>query len=110
MPNSDVAITDITGMPLAELEEFGARLGAIDLKEIIDKEITHWNPAPNKILHLQWEGDILPSGASIDDKLIGSIRNGQVMDFMGDIIGICKRLVNCGGANNNEQQLLVFVL
>ncbi|MEX2033518.1 MAG: hypothetical protein WD889_03115 [Candidatus Colwellbacteria bacterium] len=61
-----------------------------------------------KIFLLTWTGDKVPSGIELDGRVITWTQNGVVQSH-GAWIGTYDRLVECGGEEGKEQQMLVFL-
>jgi hypothetical protein len=64
---------------------------------------------PSKLFLLKWRGGKVPHDAVVDGYTVDYTKNG-VVDGRGEgIIGMYDRLVECGGADGQDQLLLVRI-
>ncbi len=57
---------------------------------------------------IEWTGNKIPRGASINGVQIGWTQHGIVTGTKGEDLGLYERLVECGGPRGTEQKMLVF--
>jgi hypothetical protein len=62
-----------------------------------------------EIYLLEWEGGKIPRGAVLNGKEIGWTQHGMVTSTTGEMMGTYERSVEFGGANKQEQKMLVFL-
>ena len=64
----------------------------------------------NELFLLEWEGNKIPRGASINGKEIAWTQNGVVVSADNQTVGVYERLVEFGGTSGNEQKMIVAIL
>jgi hypothetical protein len=90
---------DLGGSHSAEAAKVESALNPL-LQELKD--------SADKLYVLHWHGTRIPRGAQISGKEIGWTQHGIVKSTEGEIIGYYDRLVDCGGDDGSEQQLIVY--
>jgi hypothetical protein len=107
--NSEITVTDITeSTAISEPSKKVDLRGGPELNEIADRLMRMRRLHAKKVFHLKWKGGKVPEGAVVDEKRIVYTRDGNVTGERTSI-GTYERLVEFGGENRDEHQMLVFM-
>lgn len=107
--NSPVEVQELTEEEASELTSGpNVDLGSPGISDKLNSIIEKIRRSRGtKIFLLKWTGDKVPRLADLDGHVITRTQNGIVQSF-GRWIGTYDRLVECGGEDGKEQQMLVF--
>jgi hypothetical protein len=81
---------------------------AIKETHLEDRLATYRNHA-SAVFLVEWRGDRSPRGVKLGELAIGWTQNGVVTDLESRIMGTYEHLVESGGPNGRNQEMVVFV-
>lgn len=86
----------------------GKTVGEFNIQFALNDLLFRIAESATELFLLEWEGDKIPRGVSINGKSIGWTQNGMVNSDRGENIGTYERLVEFGGESGRQQKMIVF--
>lgn len=116
MEQPEVTITEITPTDAAKAEKgrkvnLGGRYSveAAQAEQTLENLMDTMRASSKRVFELSWKGKKIPRGAIIMGKEIGWTQNGLVTSMDGEMIGTYERLEEFGGADRDQQRMMVYV-
>lgn len=83
--------------------------GVLKTSSHLAVHITKQRRSASAVYLLNWTGNKIPRGAVVSGHTIGWTQNDLVQDRDGNIIGTYERLVEFGGEDGKQQQMVVYL-
>lgn len=104
-----VTVTEITHTPDYADCIIRPNLGDAITNLVVNDYLRKMRESSKKTFHLKWKGGKVPSGAVIEGVEIGWTQHGRVIGINGETIGTYERMVECGGEEQKDQEILIFI-
>ncbi len=109
MDYPEVTIVEITDTPDYADCIIRPNLGDPVLNLVTNDLLRKMRDSSKKTFHLKWEGGKIPRGAVVEGVTIGWTQHGVVTGTNGENIGTYERMVECGGKDQVNQEMLIFI-
>lgn len=93
--------------------------GYVDSNEVVDAQTSvpavaselkeGLQEGSNNIYLLTWHGSRVPSGLILNGVEIASTQHGTVRDVEGNLHGTYDRILDCGGEDRKDQQMIAYM-
>jgi hypothetical protein len=109
MEYPEVTVVEITDTPEYADCIIRPNLGDPVANLIMNDLLKKMRESSKKTFHLKWKGGKIPRGAIIEGVPIGWTQHGMVIGTNSEPIGTYERMVEFGGKDQTDQEILIFV-